>query len=492
MGMQQYCYLRVLVLLSICCVPIVYSASNITTKGTELVDDVGRVVVLRGLNLPINAKMAPFEPLKDKKALSRLQTLPLYGASIARVLFTWEAFEPERGQYNLDYLNYYLTLVETLYSQGILTIVDMHQDFYSRWLNLGCGEGFPRWAILVDPILQKNPWNGPTCVAWILQGPFDVASKLNWKLFYAGENGVRDRFLDMWEYLAKTFAKNPAVIGYDILNEPYGDEVNEIGPLYEDAAKRIRKYDQNAILFIEPQIYKGAGSKTNLPQPTFSNYVMAFHYYGQTRDPHKVIVSSFEEALTVWTNQTEAWDVPMFFGEFGANTDKNLDNADFQAPNYISMFYDELDARLLGGTQWGWTDDYNDKTKDGWNSENFSIVDQRRNLRSNFAVRPYPKAIAGIPGQFKVDSIDKVMQLSWEVTDATLAAGAASGGRGATTVLFAPIQGFFAVPHAEQLDIQVTPNAGLTCSYSTDWLTFNCLASQAGSYTLIIQPQQLA
>jgi hypothetical protein len=43
MGMQQYCYLRVLVLLSICCVPIVYSASNITTKGTELVDDVGRV-----------------------------------------------------------------------------------------------------------------------------------------------------------------------------------------------------------------------------------------------------------------------------------------------------------------------------------------------------------------------------------------------------------------------------------------------------------------
>ena len=73
-----------------------------------------------------------------------------------------------------------------------------------------------------------------------------------------------------------------------------------------------------------------------------------------------------------------------------------------QAPNYISMFYDELDERFLGGTQWGWTDDFNDKTKDGWNMENFSIVDQRRNLRSNYAVRPYPKAIAGIPGQFKV------------------------------------------------------------------------------------------
>lgn len=53
---------------------------------------------------------------------------------------------------------------------------------------------------------------------------------------------------------AETFADNPAVIGYDILNEPYGDEVTEIGPLYEDTAKRIRKYDKKAILFIEPQV----------------------------------------------------------------------------------------------------------------------------------------------------------------------------------------------------------------------------------------------
>ncbi|CAL8464543.1 g4078 [Coccomyxa elongata] len=466
------------------------SASNITTRGTQFVDDVGRVVVLRGLNLPINAKMPDFEPLKDPSHMSRLQTLPLYGTSIARVLFTWEAFEPERGVYNLDYLNYYLKLVQTLYDQGILTMVDMHQDFYSRWLNLGCGEGFPRWAILVDPILQKNPWNGPTCVAWILQGPFDVASKLNWKLFYAGENGVRDRFLDMWEYLAKTFADNPGVIGYDILNEPYGDEETEIGPLYEDAAKRIRKYDKKAILFIEPQIYKGAGRRTNLPQPTFDNYVVAFHYYGQTR--HPMIVLPFEQALGTWSNQTGTWDVPIFFGEFGANTDRNPDTADFQAPNYISMFYDELDQRLLGGTQWGWTDDFNDKTKDGWNAENFSIVDQRRNMRSNFAVRPYPKAIAGNPGQFKVDSIEKVMQLSWEVTTATLAAGAASGGQGATTVIFAPVQGFFAVPKASQLDIQVTPANGLTCSFSSDWLIYSCLASKAGSYSLVIQPKQLA
>ena len=65
--------------------------------------------MLRGLNLPINAKLPDFMPLKNKTAL---EALPLYGTTIARVLFSWEAFEPERGQYSMDYLDYYLGLVE--------------------------------------------------------------------------------------------------------------------------------------------------------------------------------------------------------------------------------------------------------------------------------------------------------------------------------------------------------------------------------------------
>lgn len=53
---------------------------------------------------------------------------------------------------------------------------------------------------------------------------------------------------------AERFADNPAILGYDMLNEPFGDEVKQISPLYEDIAARIRKHDQKAILFIEPQV----------------------------------------------------------------------------------------------------------------------------------------------------------------------------------------------------------------------------------------------
>ena len=59
-----------------------------------------------------------------------------------------------------------------------------------------------------------------------------------------------------WLFAAETFADNPAVIGYDLLNEPFGDEVTEIGLLYQDVAQRIRKRDPNGILFIEPQVFR--------------------------------------------------------------------------------------------------------------------------------------------------------------------------------------------------------------------------------------------
>lgn len=65
--------------------------------------------MLRGLNLPIDGKTPDFEPLKNTTSLL---TLPQFGTSVARVLFIWEAFEPERGQYNMQYLQYYLNLVQ--------------------------------------------------------------------------------------------------------------------------------------------------------------------------------------------------------------------------------------------------------------------------------------------------------------------------------------------------------------------------------------------
>jgi hypothetical protein len=65
------------------------------------------------------------------------------------------------------------------------------------------------------------------------------------------------------------------------------------------------------------------------------------------------------------------------------------------------MFYNALDATLLSGLQWGWTNGYSPVTKDGWNQEDYSVVDQNLAMRSNYAIRPYPRAVAGIPISFQ-------------------------------------------------------------------------------------------
>ena len=70
------------------------------------------------------------------------------------------------------------------------------------------------------------------------------------------------------------------MIGYDLLNEPFGDEVTEIGPLYADVAQRIRKHDPDGILFIEPQVACMRTACRSLHNPLYSGCGIHLAYLG--------------------------------------------------------------------------------------------------------------------------------------------------------------------------------------------------------------------
>lgn len=63
---------------------------------------------MRGLNLASDSKLPPFKPIDDLRALNAFK---IWGVNLARFAFIWEAFEPERGKYNMDYLNYYTDVI---------------------------------------------------------------------------------------------------------------------------------------------------------------------------------------------------------------------------------------------------------------------------------------------------------------------------------------------------------------------------------------------
>ena len=61
-----------------------------------------------------------------------------------RVGVLWEAVEPHKNQPNATYLGEMRALIDRLGQYGIYSIVDAHQDLFSRRF---CGEGAPDWVV---------------------------------------------------------------------------------------------------------------------------------------------------------------------------------------------------------------------------------------------------------------------------------------------------------------------------------------------------------
>ncbi|MGP0051053.1 MAG: cellulase family glycosylhydrolase [Solirubrobacteraceae bacterium] len=138
------------------------------------------------------------------------------GFNAVRVGVIWSAVEPEPGVFDNAYLNKVAGTVQTLARDGIVSLLDFHQDLYSQEFQ---GEGAPAWAVqdggLPNPQLGF-PANYLANTA--LQHAFDR--------FWAnspgpGGVGLQDRYAATWRHVAQRFAGDVSVLGYEIMNEPF-------------------------------------------------------------------------------------------------------------------------------------------------------------------------------------------------------------------------------------------------------------------------------
>lgn len=391
-----------------CAVPS-YGSPNPTpaplrAEGNVFKDTAGRVVLLRGVNATGDAKVPPFRTLTNP---TTLDPLPGWGINTVRLLFNWEAFETTRCQYDSSYLDYYEQVVSAAEARGLHVIVDFHQDAYSRYSLGGCGEGFPSWAVH-SSIGLKTPKNDSSCAGWGANMIFDTSHHATWSEFHKDSEGAKTRYIAMTRAVADRMSQHRNVIGYELINEPWGTD-KELYSLYEAVGAAIRERDPERILFVPPHALVSSGSPdNNIPRQTFNNIVYSPHFY----DGSVVMLgiwfgNSPAGSLDRMLKKARSWNAPMLLGEYGAN--HSVSNVS----NYIESLYSWLDANFVSGTQWNYTPGWTSTNKDGWNAEDLSIVDNNGKLRTKlFKPRPYPQVTAGTPVSFKRNS--KGFTYSWQ------------------------------------------------------------------------------
>ena len=362
---------------------------SIDSSKRFILDNNGRYSIFHGANVVV--KLPPYLPNLDKfdylwslNTEQDLLTMKRLGFNNVRLGVIWESVETAPGVYDEEYLNQVEKIINTLGENGIYTIVDAHQDVFSRNF---CGEGVPYFYVN-DMGYEKK------CDANLLTRILDLAGvcktlddfnfnydekglpliedckKYNfveyhyliefssiYQNFYSNKLNIQEKFVEFWKHVVNRLKGNKYILGYDLWNEPfpgallenlkslipsYSDQ-NQVLPIYKKVDEELRKIDPDYILFFENTPFPDTiplfggltwGGMKEKPADDDKNQVYNFHAYcclagadacqhGEAPMANAInICPKFHNKL--FNNVIKVADnlnIPRFLTEFGACSD---------------------------------------------------------------------------------------------------------------------------------------------------------------------------
>jgi endoglycosylceramidase len=335
------------------------------TRGSDpgILTSDGRQVLLRGVNvnqLGDYYRQVPSLPSTFPLHSSDFTAIRGLGMNVVRLIVHWSELEPTRGAFNTKYVARIRRAVRWAKGRGIYVVLDMHQDAWGKYIASPKGEvcapgaehqqgwdGAPRWATITG--------GTPTCFTGLREAAPAVANAF--QNFYDNTNGIQTELVRTWAKLAKAFAAEPAVAGYDLLNEPNPGlrfaDAQALAEFYARVIPAIRMAEKSVkrgfshVAFFEPgAIWSGVGTDAP-PNPaliTDPNVVFAPHLYGGS-----LAAVSVDDGYRNAETAAAQYRATVWSGEWGwFSADPKTDEP--QIRDYVG----QEDAHLWGGAWWDW------------------------------------------------------------------------------------------------------------------------------------------
>ncbi|KAK9729662.1 hypothetical protein K7432_000070 [Basidiobolus ranarum] len=242
-------------------------STTFSLDGPWFKDNLGRRVILRGVNLAGSSKTPPLVPSHERKLFFQHRTVsfinrpfPLeeadehfgrlraWGFNFLRLLVPWEALEHAGpGEYDVEYMDYLVEIFKKAREYEFKCFIDPHQDVWSRFTG---GSGAPGWTLTLagldmtqfqdtEAAIVHNTYSEPTNFPKMIWSTnyYKLATATMFTLFFGGSifakkfivDGVniqeylQTKYFQAYKVLAKRIVDeglDDVVTGYDTLNEP--------------------------------------------------------------------------------------------------------------------------------------------------------------------------------------------------------------------------------------------------------------------------------
>ncbi len=336
------------------------------TRGAApgIFDSEGRQVLLHSMNLNSlgdyfqgNPAYPQVIPINDRD----LPRMASFGLNGVRLILSWSSVEPQRGQFDEAYMERVRRAVATAKAAGVYVVLDMHQDAWGKYIASPPGttcpagrepaigwDGAPEWATITD--------NRSTCRS---AGVRELAPAVStaFASFYDDRDGIQTELVHAWAFVAAHFAKEPAVAGYDLLNEPHFGaalvgSTPKLASYSAHAINAIRTAERQAggfshIVFFEPiALFPVTGTA---PDPSFTddtNIVYAPHNYAESITGLNSL--TIEQLFARASEDAATYGTTLWIGEYGWFGDAGNNKA------RLIRYAREEDRLLISSAWWQW------------------------------------------------------------------------------------------------------------------------------------------